>query len=62
LEPVDVRFKISKRIDEIIQRTVKEGIFTTKSDFYKSAAIHYLDQLHLLDQLKNAIETHRLDK
>jgi len=62
LKATDVRFKISKRLDDIIQQTVNEGIFSTKADFYKSATIHYLEELHLLDQLKNTIETRPIDK
>jgi len=62
LKATDVRFKISKRLDDIIQQAVNEGIFTTKSDFYKSATIHYLEELHLLDQLKSTIETRPIDK
>jgi len=62
LKSTEARFKISKRLDGIIQKTVDEGIFSTKADFYKSATIHYLEELHLLDQLKSAIETHPIDK
>jgi len=55
LKTAEARFSISKRLDGIIQKTVDEGIFTTKAEFYKSATIHYLEKLHLLDQLKSTI-------
>ena len=62
MDGVDYRFKLSRRIDRIIQATVGEGIFGSKNDLIKTATVQYLDDMHLLDQIKSSIETHPIDE
>ncbi len=62
MDGVDYRFKLSRRIDGIIQATVDEGIFGSKNDLIKTAIVKYLDDMHLLDQIKSSIETHPIDE
>ncbi len=62
MDGVDYRFKLSRRIDRIIQATVYEGIFGSKNDLIKTAIVQYLDDMHLLDQIKSSIETHPIDE
>ena len=61
MDAVEIRMRISKNLDRIIQSTVDEGIFNNKSDLLKMALVRYLDDMHLLDQLKTKIETQPLD-
>lgn len=61
MDAVEIRMRISKNLDKIIQSTVDEGIFNNKSDLLKMALVRYLDDMHLLDQLKTKIETQPLD-
>ena len=58
MESSEIRVRIPKRIDDLIQSTVDQGIFTNKTDLVKAALIQYLDNLHLLDEIKNSIESH----
>ena len=53
---------LPRRIDKIILATVDEGLFANKNDIVKSAVVKYLDDMHLLDQVKSSIETHPLEK
>ncbi len=62
MDNVDYRFKLSRRIDRIIQATVDKGIFGSKKDLIKTAIVQYLDNMHLLDQIKSSIETHPIDE
>jgi len=62
MDVVDYRFKLSSRIDRIIQATVDEGIFGSKNDLIKTAIVQYLNDMHLLDQIKSSIETHPIDE
>ncbi len=62
MDVVDYRFKLSSRIDRIIQATVDEGIFGSKNDLIKTAIIQYLNDMQLLDQIKSSIETHPIDE
>jgi len=62
MDGADYRIKIPKRIDRIIQATVDEGLFGSKNDVVKAAVVKYLDDMHLLDQVKSSIETHPLEK
>ncbi len=62
MDGVDYRFKLSRRIDRIIQATVVAGIFGSKNDLIKTAIVQYLDNMHLLDQIKSSIETHPIDE
>jgi len=41
---------------------VELGIFVNKTDVVRAALIKYLDDMHLLDQLKSSIETHPIDE
>ena len=61
MKTTEIRITIPERIDKIIQLTVDEGIFSNKTDLVRTALIQYLDKLHLLDQLKNAIESKLLE-
>lgn len=60
MDGVEIRIKIPKNLDKIIQSTVDEGIFNNKTDLLKMALVRYLDDMHLLDQLKTKIETQPL--
>jgi Arc/MetJ-type ribon-helix-helix transcriptional regulator len=62
MDGAEYRIKIPKRIDKIIQATVDEGLFGSKNDVVKAAVVKYLDDMHLLDQVKSSIETHLLEK
>ena len=62
MDGAEYRLKIPKRIDRIIQATVDEGLFGSKNEVIKSAVVKYLDDMHLLDQVKSTIETHPLEK
>ncbi|MCV0399589.1 MAG: hypothetical protein K5785_06285 [Nitrosarchaeum sp.] len=62
MDGVDYRLKLPRRIDRIIQATVDEEIFASKNDVVKAAVVKYLDDMHLLDQIKVSIETHPLEK
>jgi len=62
MDGAEYRIKIPKRIDRIIQATVDEGLFGSKNDVVKAAVVKYLDDMHLLDQVKSSIETHPLEK
>ncbi len=57
-----IKVTLPKRISEVVKNTVEMGLFSSKSDLAKTAIIKYLDDIHLLDQLKSAIETHPVDK
>ena len=59
---VEYRVMLPRRIDKIILATVDEGLFANKNDIVKSAVVKYLDDMHLLDQVKSSIETHPLEK
>ena len=58
----EIRFKVHKQVDSILENLVSMGIFSTKNDVARMALIKLLDDMHLFDQLKNAIETHPIDK
>ena len=57
-----IKVTLPKRISEVVKNTVEMGLFSSESDLAKTAIIKYLDDMHLLDQLKSAIETHPIDK
>ena len=56
-----IKVTLPKRLFDIVQSTVEIGLFSSNSEFGKTAIIEYLDKMHLLDQLKNSIETKPLD-
>jgi len=62
LDGVEYRVKLPRRIDKIIMATVDEGLFANKNDIVKTAVVKYLDDMHLLDQVKSSIETHPIKK
>ena len=59
---VSIKVTLPKRISEVVENTVKMGIFSSPSDLGKTAIVKYLDDMHLLDQLKSGIETHPIDE
>ena len=58
-EPIKVT--LPKRIFDIVDSTVKMGIFSSHSELGKTAIVEYLDKMHLLDQVKSSIESKPLD-
>ena len=40
----------------------EQDFFPEKNDIVKIAVVKYLDDMHLLDQVKSSIETHPLEK
>ena len=59
---VSIKITLPKRISDVVDSTVKMGIFSSPSDLGKTAIVKYLDDMRLLDQLKGTIETHAIDE
>ena len=56
-----IRVSLPKKFDKVVQSAVDAGLFKTKAELAKIAIIEYLDKMHLLDQIKNSIESKPLD-
>jgi len=57
-----IKVTLPKRIFDIVDSVVKMEIFSSHSDLGKTAIIEYLEKMHLLDQVKNSIESRPLEK
>jgi len=58
----EIRFPIKKQVNSILESAVKLGIFASKNDVARIALIKYLDKMHLLDKLKNEINSQRINE
>ena len=60
MDKVEYRITLPKGIDRIIEAALEEGIYVNKSDVVRAAVIKYLDDMHLLDQIKLDVRAHHL--
>ena len=60
MDKVEYRITLPKGIDRIIEAALEEGIYVNKSDVVRTAVIKYLDDMHLLDQIKLDVRAHHL--
>ena len=51
----EIRFPIKKQVNLILESAVDLGIFASKNDVARIALIKYLNDMNLLDKLKNYI-------
>lgn len=61
MDKVEYRITLPKGIDRIIEAALEEGIYVNKSDVVRAAVIKYLDDMHLLDQIKLDARTRHLE-
>ncbi|MGI0047529.1 MAG: hypothetical protein ACREBB_10155 [Nitrosotalea sp.] len=53
----ELRVTVSEKMDKILERLVDTGLFTSKADLMRFAAISYLQNLGWIeDEIKNTIE------
>jgi len=62
LDEGEIRFPIKKQVKLILESAVKLGIFASKNDVARIALIKYLDEMNLLDKLKNDINSQPIDE
>jgi len=56
-----IKVTVPERILDIVNSTVEMGLFSSPSDLGKTAIIAYLDNMHLLDEVKSNIGSKPLD-
>jgi len=57
LKEGEIRFPIKKQVNSILESAVELGIFASKNDVARIALIKYLNDMQLLDKLKNDIKS-----
>ena len=62
MDKVEYRITLPKGIDRIIEAALEEGIYVKKSDVVRAAVIKYLDDMHLLDQIKLDVRARYLER
>ena len=62
MDKVEYRITLPKGIDRIIEAALEEGIYVNKSDVVRAAVIKYLDDMHLLDQIKLDVRARHLER
>ena len=61
MDKVEYRITLPKGIDRIIEATLEEGMYVNKNDVVRAAVVKYLDDMHLLDQVKSSVRAHHLE-